>query len=299
MFDGTEWFSCEDKPLLKRAKGKVVAIEQSASYKLLDALSKTAERVILVDQHEVRRRSGVPVDLELDDRVAAKIIFEMAAEGFGRDYVPPPEWLILLRKTYRSYADLTKETTRIQLRLGGRDKVTGKWNYPNPMLEAMLRGLETTKNLPDRELGKQCRALGLSKLFDDIQGVGHVASSFWLSTRPWRFPTVGAWLKYSGFRADVGDAYNHEMGGIMHTVAEGLVKAKDPVYYPLYKEIKGRFLAEHAALPAHKCGFASAGTCNKADGKAKNRIKTLLLKEVWRRMNSESEWYKARFNGPK
>lgn len=288
IFDGEENVYLDDEELLKRAKNTTVIIEQSAHYKLLDALNKVAERVRLVNQFDVHRimeERGIP---NTDDLAAARIIFELRDQA--RDYEPTPQDVLRSRVAYRTYAD----TTKLLAALKNRGKVTDQ-----------TRILDIAEDLKAEARRTMVRALKDAKadnLFADIKGVGEVAPSFWLTTRPWRFPVMAAWLGFCGFRADRGTAYNHEMAGIMHTVAEGLIKAKDSTYYPLYLSIKTRLASDYpltAYIESRKAKGKRAADLEKGyrgalDAKAKNRIKTLLLKEVWRRMGPESAWFKQR-----
>jgi hypothetical protein len=114
-----------------------------------------------------------------------------------------------------------------------------------------------------------------SERFKDIKGIGGTYLARLLAyAHPNRFPSLRKFLHYCGFKesSSVLQTYNHKVKPIVHAMTVQVIRKKDKKYYPLYLEIKRSLKERHPGHPKAEI-----------DGKAINRLSTLILKEIYRR----------------
>ena len=90
---------------------------------------------------------------------------------------------------------------------------------------------------------------------------------------PSRFSSCRKFLHYCGYTqsARLSKKYRRDVHSAGFQTAVSLVMRKDPKYYPLYNIIKEQLSAEHPYYPK-----------GKIDGITKNRIATLVFKEIYK-----------------
>lgn len=139
-----------------------------------------------------------------------------------------------------------------------------------PQLLAPLRVLE-------REKGKAANhfktlknvAKGLA-----IRGLGPISlAGILVKADPRRFRSLQAYLRYCGLRAEAraSGSFNRHVRAIYHQMARDVIMHRDPSFYALYGQIKANLRNRHLDYPK-----------GKIDGMAKNRLATLLAKNIYR-----------------
>lgn len=119
-------------------------------------------------------------------------------------------------------------------------------------------------------------------LFDDIKGISTITiTKALLFSNPRNFLSVSKYLAYVGFKGSVSKTKNKKRRinpkrTPFYQMCESMVMKKDKKWYPLYLEIKEKLKKK---FPDDKPYIN--------DGKAKNRISTLLAKEFYKRINNQ------------
>jgi hypothetical protein len=111
-----------------------------------------------------------------------------------------------------------------------------------------------------------------------VKGVGAISLGGILAfAHPSRFPSLRKFLVYCGYKksARITGKYNRKVCGLMNQVVRSLIMSKNEKYYPLYLKIKKDLGQQHPEYPK-----------GKIDGMSRNRVATLLLKEIY-------EYFKA------
>lgn len=145
--------------------------------------------------------------------------------------------------------------------------------------------LEKEKISVEKTLGKIFKTE--IALFDDIKGISTITiSKALLFSNPKNFPSVTKYLKYTGFSGSVSKTKNgkrrvNSKRTPFYLMCEGIIKAKDKVWYPLYLEIKNKLKIR---FPDDKPYII--------DSKTKNRISTLLVKEFYKRIYEQKIFQK-------
>jgi len=110
--------------------------------------------------------------------------------------------------------------------------------------------------------------------FKHIKGLGPRYFLGILATaNPLRFETVGRFLSYCGYtkKSKESHKFNRGVKSLFFQVSEGTIKHSDPVYRPLYDEIKQKLKSKY---PDYRPG--------KINDMTKVRVATLIAKEFWR-----------------
>ena len=122
-------------------------------------------------------------------------------------------------------------------------------------------------------------------LFDDIKGISTVTvAKALLFSNPRKFSNIHKYLAYLGFTENTSKTKNNKRRinpkrVPFYLMCNGIILAKDKVWYPLYLEIK-----EKLKLHNEKSYII--------DSKAKNRIATLLAKEFYKRIRKQKIFQK-------
>ena len=117
-------------------------------------------------------------------------------------------------------------------------------------------------------------------LFKDIKGLGErYIFGIMLSANPLDFKTISRYLMYCGLvsREQSKNKYNHSTLGLFYQISKEVIIHKDKKYYPLYLEIKSVIAEKHNP----------EWTKGHIDNAARNRIGTLIAKELYRRIKNE------------
>lgn len=113
---------------------------------------------------------------------------------------------------------------------------------------------------------------------DELKKVSHIKgfgvrclAGILAYANPQDFHCMTAFLYYCGFRGGKYHRYNRRVKASVWISVRSLIMAKDERYYSLYLKIKKRLVGEHPDF--------SKG---KLDRMARNRVATLLLKEIYK-----------------
>ena len=124
-------------------------------------------------------------------------------------------------------------------------------------------------------------------MFDDIKGISTITiSKALLFSNPRKFSCVSKYLRYLGFTEAMSKTENgkrkiNPKRTPFYEMSENTVRAKDKVWYLLYLKIKEDLRKK---FPDDKPYIN--------DGKAINRISTLLAKEFYRRIRNQKRFQK-------
>jgi len=131
----------------------------------------------------------------------------------------------------------------------------------------------------------------------DIKGFGPTNLACILTfAHPNKFPSLRKYLFYCGYtsRNKLTVNYCHRIKPTMYLILDGIMRKKDPKYYPIYIKIKNEWLAKFEDENFVK-SFQEAHSKSKiykkfpkkliADGLARNRVSTLILKEVYSKLH--------------
>ena len=119
-------------------------------------------------------------------------------------------------------------------------------------------------------------------LFDDIKGIStRTVAKALLFSNPRNFSNIHKYLVYLGFTEYTSKTKNgkrrvNPKRSPFYLMCEGVIKAKDRLWYPLYLEIKERL---RLRFPDEKPYII--------DAKSKNRISTLLAKEFYKKIRNQ------------
>lgn len=249
-----------------------VVLEQGCPLNLVYNILLTGTQVYTIDNHtteQYRKEHGV----EKTDENDAKIIYELSLNG-AKDtlrLITLDSKLIQLKDLYHQYCRYQKARVAMQnmrrghLRhyggLGESIKVaqSNTISYPKPdylpydiaidTLQGKEKGLlkklqETMKGIPSFESGGESKAL-VQSIYNlqppHIKGLGQrIWIGLMVTCNPSAFKCLSAYLRYCGLTSDVikSHKYSRHAKMLYHMLAESILKAKDPVFRPIYDKCK-------------------------------------------------------------
>lgn len=266
----------EISEFLKNLKEKedTIVMEASCPKTRLYSIIDSGFKIYLCNTDFLKKTKGVKSPSD-EDSVG------MIEEGFKKY----PEKFRLLTKlekeeiekvaTIKKYIHFVKDSVRFQLRQLAYDLEYGEKDVYKEILE-ILKGkrknyLKLIKPLFKEEIS----------IFDDIKGVGPVTVAQLLCVaHPKKFKNVGRFLAYCGYKERSWRNGTNKYDRLAKTtgwlMSNGVIRAKDEKYYPLYLEIKEALRKKY---PEYSKG--------KTNGMAICRLSTLILKEIYHRLHGD------------
>lgn len=281
-----------------------IILESGCPVSLIYQLILVGAEVSLIDNkatENYRKASGI----EKTDEADAKIIYELASNGAKLQPIVVDDKLVQMHDTYHQYCRYQKARVSLQnmqkahLRHYGSGARESRRNILSKNIFHLVPDLTpydiAIDTLHAREKSLLKRLEGIAKgvpLFEAggksipsvqsnsplqppaIKGLGQ---RLWLgiivTANPANFKCLSAYLRFCGLTSDVmaTHKYNRHAKMLYHMLAEAILKAKDPVYRPIYDKCKVDIKAKY---PDYTKGHCHNG--------ALNRTATFLAKHIYR-----------------
>lgn len=254
-------------------QSKVYLEEGYPHYLLYQLLEKDCE-IFLCDTRVVKKYREQH-NIEKSDKNDAKILFVLHQEQpslFHRLERPSEQKIMFnfLMAKYRFYRNIVQN---LKQNMTSYRQEFGK----APQFEETIKRFQKKKRdiikKASRYIEEEYRKV------KDIRGIGkRILCRLLAVAHPKDFPSLSKFLIYCGYKGICKETgkYNRRAKGVARNMVMCLLRHRNQKYYPLYKEIKADFKDKH---PNYSKG--------RIDGMARNRIATLLLKEIYNRIHTD------------
>jgi len=254
-------------------QSKVYLEESYPHYLLYQLLEKNCD-IFLCDTRAVKKYREQH-NIEKSDKNDAKILSILHQEqpSFFHKLEKPSEQEIMfnfLMAKYRFYKNIVQN---LKQNMTSYKREFGKV----PKFEETIKRFQKKKRGIIKKASRYIKEE--YKKVKDIRGIGkRVLCRLLAVAHPKDFSSLSKFLIYCGYKGickETGN-YSRRAKGVARNMVICLLRHKNKKYYPLYKEIKADLRDEY---PNYSKG--------RIDGMARNRIATLLLKEIYNRIHTD------------
>ena len=267
-------------------KKKNIYIERGCPRNLLQKIYDKANSVFLIDGQEVKKlRKKLKTDEE-DARTIKQGVEnnEFHLAKLGDDFFKRSE----LRPIYNLRLLYLKLNVRAKNIISSLKRESDK-KEAIQRIQSVQKEIDKVKKQYDKDIIKDYK--GYSKKLG-IRGIGDLLiSSILILAHPKYFPHWIPYQKYCGYRNNCGNKYSRLVKSLFYQCTGGIIKTKNKKLYPLYNEIKERFLtekdkyAEDKRLKEEKYKKVYITHKSWSHKKAVNRLSSLICKEFWMKFN--------------
>lgn len=258
-------------------EGDEIYIESGFSNRVIEDLMVQGCTVYCIDAHTASEHRTEEKKSDIEDARWLHILYSNQPDLFVQ-VQPLSDEDRELKRLYAMYRQVTRDIVRFK-----NIRTSMQWEHGKTAYGAAIADLGVFKKEIFKEMKplikddlKKVRELGIKgigpMLFAQLMAVAH----------PKNFSSKSKYLAYCGCKArtfyktfenGVGRGrgrFNRNAAMIGYLIADAVIRATDPKYYQFYLEVKEKFKQDNPEWPN--------GVCH---GKAKNRLRTMLMKEVY------------------